>query len=156
MIEVTATIGIQYDGYPITDEHREGFSKIIQQSSTEVQTGIDMAIAYVMGGDKKPYIKHLVKVFLYEDNIYLDYEDFFERLVVKMREHSDLKFWLLDEYEIELPENETRICPACEGNGIKKILDFTTNKIVIRLNSITCIYVLIENILATTNCRTTI
>jgi hypothetical protein len=117
-------VGVEHHKQTVTSDFIDGLRDLFKEEAKTVNPNMDFMSHYVLNGDTGVYINHYLEIYLYGETLFADPEDFFKQVFEGVKAKSGKDMFYIGEVETELPDQETRICPTCLGEGYY----FTANK----------------------------
>lgn len=131
MYTASVWVSVNHHKQTVTNDYTDGIRDLFEAEAKNLEPNIDFETTWILGGDyTDKYISHSIKIYLYESTLFLDPEDFFSKLIARVRERSGKEVDLFGDIITDIPEEETRQCPSCEGKGRVFRADRDNNKVL--------------------------
>jgi hypothetical protein len=124
MYKAKVTVGVNHHKQTVTPDFLDGLRTLFKEEAMAVNPKIDFMATYVLNGGTGVYINHHLEIYLYGETLFVDPEDFFKQVFDAVEAKSRKDMFFMGEIETELPDQDTRVCPTCMGEGYY----FTANK----------------------------
>jgi hypothetical protein len=124
MYKAKLHVGVEHHKQSVTPDFLDGLRDLFKEEAKIVNPDMDFMSTYVLNGDTGVYINHYLDIYLYGGTLFADPEDFFKQVFDGVKAKSGKDMFYIGEVDTELPDEETRICPTCLGEGYY----FTANK----------------------------
>jgi hypothetical protein len=124
MYKAKLHVGVEHHKQTVTSDFIDGLRDLFKEEAKTVNPNMDFMSHYVLNGGTGVYINHYLEIYLYGETLFADPEDFFKQVFDGVKAKSSKDMFYIGEVETELPDQETRICPTCLGEGYY----FTANK----------------------------
>lgn len=117
MYQAKVTIGVDHHKKTVTPDFYDGLRTLFKEEAEIINSKVDFMATYILGGDTGTYINHNLEIYLYGDTLFIDPEDFFKQVFDGVKAKSGKDMFFIGEVETDVPDEDTRICPTCSGNG---------------------------------------
>jgi RNase P subunit RPR2 len=105
-----------------------GLRKHFIEESKNVNAAVEFMSLYNPSADS---VEHVLEIYLHGDTLFVDPEDYFSELISRVQQKSGKKIIISTSLTTEIPEEQTFICPRCDGMGWYYSVNGQNNKIVI-------------------------
>ena len=130
MYQAKVTVGVEHHKQTVTPDFYDGLRSLFKEEAKIVNPKVDFMSTYVLGGDTGTYINHNLEIYLYGETLYVDPEEFFKQVFDGVKTKSGKDMFFIGEVETDVPDEDTRICPTCGGNGWYYKANQTNHKVV--------------------------
>jgi hypothetical protein len=130
MYQAKITVGVEHRKQTVTPDFYDGLRDLFREEAKIVNPKVDFMSTYVLGGDTGTYINHNLEIHLYGETLYVDPEEFFKQVFDGVKTKSGKDMFFIGEVETDVPDEDTRICPTCSGNGWYYKANHANNKVV--------------------------
>ena len=124
MYKAKVTVGVNHNGQAVTSDFVADLKNLFKEEALAVNPKMDFMSTYILHGESGVYIRHYLEIYLYGETLFIDPEEFFKELFDAVKYKSGKDMFFMGEIETDIPDEDTRICPTCLGDGYY----YTANK----------------------------